>query len=116
MGAAPTAESSSALLATRIAAMRATLRITDAQAPAWDVFVAALQTGRQHLDQARTELQGSGTGTDPMLRLVAFENHLTARAEAIHITRLAFSVLLGQLNDEQKRLATGTMLPFIGAF
>lgn len=112
----PTPATSAALLETRIAQMRAALRITDAQVPAWEVFAASLRTGRQHLDLARADLQSSTAGADPMLRLVSYENHLTARAEAMRITRLAFTSLQGQLNDEQKGIATSTMLPFIGAF
>ena len=51
-----------------------------------------------------------------MTRLESYENHLKARTEAIHMTRMAFNTLYGQLDDAQKRVATTTMLPFIGAF
>ena len=51
-----------------------------------------------------------------MTRLQSYENHLRARIEAIHMTRMAFNTLYGQLDDAQKRVATTTMLPFIGAF
>ena len=108
--------SSAARLEGRIAYLRAELRITDAQAPAWETFAAALRAGREHLDAARAALQESGTGADPMTRLQSYENHLRARTEAIHMTRMAFNTLYGQLDDAQKRVATTTMLPFIGAF
>ncbi len=100
----------------RVAFLRSELHITDGQAPAWEIFAAALRSGREHLDAARTALQASTTGADPMARLESFENHLTSRTEAIRRTRLAFNALYSQLDDAQKQVATTTMLPFIGAF
>lgn len=108
--------SSAARLEGRIAFLRAELGITGAQAPTWDAFANALRAGRGHLDAARAALQESTTAADPMERLEAYENHLRARTEAIHATRVAFSTLFGQLDDVQKRKATTTMLPFIGTF
>ncbi|MBY0334843.1 MAG: Spy/CpxP family protein refolding chaperone [Acetobacteraceae bacterium] len=100
----------------RIAQMRAELRITDAQAAAWDAFAAALRAGREHLDAARDALHGANTAADPMARLVGYENHIAARLESIRTTRLAFNALSAQLDDAQKRIATTLMLPFIGTF
>lgn len=110
------AGSSAARLEGSIAFLRAELHITDAQAPAWDAFAATLRAGREHLDAARAALQDSSTGTDPLMRLESYEKHLKARTEAIHMTRMAFTTLQGQLDEAQKRTATSTMLPFIGAF
>jgi hypothetical protein len=107
--------SSAARLEGRIAFFRTELHITDAQAPAWEAFATTLRAGREHLEAARAALQDSTTGSDPMARLISYETHLMARAEAIHKTRLAFSTLQSQLDDAQKRTATSTMLPFIGA-
>lgn len=112
----PGAGGSAARLEGRIAFLRTELHITDAQAPAWDAFAATLRSGREHLDAARAALQESGSAADPMARLASFENHLRERVEAIHMTRMAFDTLYGQLDDAQKRAATATMLPFIGAF
>ena len=100
----------------RIAYLRGALRITDAQAAVWDGFVATLRVGRDHLDAARIALQDSTVGTDPMGRLESYETHLKARTDAIHMTRMAFGTLYGQLDEAQKRVATSNMLPFIGAF
>lgn len=100
----------------RIAYLRTDLRITDAQAPAWEAFAAALRSGREHLDAARNSLSGANAAADPMVRLQAYESHLMARTEAVRSTRLAFNTLFAQLDDAQKRAATTTMLPFIGTF
>ena len=108
--------SSAARLEGRIAFLRTELRITPAQAQAWEAFANTLRSGREHLDAARAALQEGTTAADPMARLESFENHLRARTEAIHMTRMAFNTLYGQLDDAQKRMATTTMLPFIGAF
>lgn len=108
--------SSAARLEGRIAFIRTELRITDAQARAWETFAAALRSSRNHLDQARDVLHTATGAADPMLRLEAYEAHLAARTEAVRQSRLAFDALFAQLNDSQKRAATGLMLPFIGAF
>ena len=108
--------SPAARLEGRIAFLRTELRIADAQVPAWESFATTLRTGRDHLDAARAALQDSSTAADPMARLESYENHLKARTEAIHMTRMAFNTLFGQLDDAQKRMATTTMLPFIGSF
>lgn len=107
---------SAARLEGRIAFLRTDLRITDAQRPAWESFANTLRAGRDHLEAARIALHDSSTGADPMVRLESYEAHLKARAEAIHTTRMAFNTLYSQLDDAQKRMATATMLPFIGAF
>lgn len=112
----PPSGSSAARLEGRIAFLRTELRVTPAQAQAWEAFANTLRSGREHLDAARAALQESTTAADPMARLESYENHLRARTEAIHLTRMAFNTLYGQLDDAQKRMATTTMLPFIGAF
>lgn len=116
MGAAPSMGSSAARLEGRIAFLRTELSITDAQAPAWDAFASTLRAGREHLDSARAALQEGATAVDPMARLESHERHLRERVEAMHMTRMAFNTLYAQLDDTQKRIATATMLPFIGAF
>ena len=108
--------SSAARLEGRIAFLRTELHITDAQASAWESFANTLRTGRDHLDAARAALQDGATAIDPMARLESYENHLKARTEAVHMTRMAFNTLFGQLDDAQKRMATTSMLPFIGSF
>lgn len=115
-GAMPSAGGTRTQLEDRIAALRASLHVTDGQAAAWDVFAAALRVGRGHLDAAREALLSAGDAADPMARLQGYEDHLVARAEAIRMTRLAFNAMFGQLDDAQKRVATATMLPFIGMF
>lgn len=116
MGAPMGGGNSAARLEGRIAYLRTDLRITDAQAPAWEAFAAALRSGREHLDAARDSLSGANAAADPMVRLQAYESHLMARTEAVRSTRLAFNTLFAQLDDAQKRAATTTMLPFIGTF
>ncbi|TCZ61039.1 Spy/CpxP family protein refolding chaperone [Roseicella aquatilis] len=116
MGGAQAMGSSAARLEGRIAFLRTELHITDAQAAAWDAFAKSLRAGREHLDAARAALQEGETAVDPMARLEAFERHLRERAEAMHMTRMAFNTLYAQFDDAQKRVAASTMLPFIGAF
>jgi len=68
MGGVLPASSSAARLEGSIAFLRTELRITEAQAPAWDAFAATLRAGRDHLDAARAALQDSSTGIDPLMR------------------------------------------------
>lgn len=116
MGGTQAMGSSAARLEGRIAFLRTELHITDAQAAAWDAFANSLRSGREHLDAARAALQEGTTAVDPMAQLESFERHLRERAEAMHMTRMAFSTLYAQLDDAQKRVAASTMLPFIGTF
>lgn len=110
------AGSSAARLEGRIAFLRTELRITPAQMSAWDAFADSLRAGREHIDAARAALQEGNSAADPMARVEAYERHLRERAEAMHMTRMAFTTLYAQMDDSQKRVAATTMLPFIGAY
>jgi len=98
----------------RLAFLRAELRITDAQAPAWTAFADALRTSRKHLLEARQQLsQAYSSSTD---RLEKYEQHLSARLEALKSARTSFAKLHGSLDEAQKRTADELVAPFIATF
>lgn len=98
----------------RLAFLRAELKITDAQAPAWNAFADALQTTRKHLLEARQQLnQMYSTSTD---HLEKYEQHLAARLEALKLARSAFARLHASLDDIQKRTADELVAHFIATF
>ena len=98
----------------RIAFLRAELRITDAQTPAWNTFADAVRSSRKHLIEARQVLnQPYATPAD---RLEQYERHLSARLEALKSARTAFAQLYATLDEGQKRTADELVVPFIATF
>lgn len=98
----------------RLAFLRTELRITDAQATTWDAFADALRTSRKHLLEARQQLsQAYSSSTD---RLEKYEQHLSARLEALKSARTSFAKLHGSLDEAQKRTADELVAPFIATF
>ncbi|MBX9933570.1 MAG: Spy/CpxP family protein refolding chaperone [Methylobacterium sp.] len=98
----------------RLAFLRAELRITDTQAPLWNAFADALRTSRKHLLEARQQMgQAYSSASD---RLERYEQHLSARLEALKSARTAFAKLHGSLDETQKRTADELVAPFIATF
>ena len=100
----------------RIAFLRAELRITDAQAPAWNRFADALRSSRQHLLAARQQLAAPDGSGAPSARLDQYERHLTERLEAIRTARAALGQLYGALDEHQKHVADELVVPFLATF
>jgi hypothetical protein len=90
----------------RIAFLRAELKITDAQAHAWDVFAAALRDNAKQLGEVRARISGhdaSPTGLEQ--RLTNQELWLTARLEGVRAIKAAFGPLYSTLAAEQQKTA-----------
>jgi hypothetical protein len=100
----------------RIAFLRAELRITDAQATAWNRFAEALRSSRQHLLEARQQLAAPAGSSSPTARLDQYERHLTERLEAIRTARTSFNQLYGALDEHQKHVADELVVPFLATF
>ncbi len=100
----------------RIAFLRTELRITDAQATAWNQFADALRSSRQHLLEARQQLAAPDSSNTPTVRLDRYERHLTARLEAIRTARTAFAQLYAALDEHQKHVADELVVPFLATF
>ena len=98
----------------RLAFLRAELHINDVQNSAWTTFAEAVRSSRQHLLEARQQLQQPHS--KPADRLEQYERHLTARLEALKSARAAFTQLYTSLDEAQKRTAEELVIPFIATF
>jgi hypothetical protein len=103
----------------RIAFLRAELKITEAQASAWNAFANALRTNAQKLGQVRAAMMpqpGSAQQQAPTLaeRLDLQERWLAARLEGIRAIKSAFTNLYSTLSEDQKKNAGELLAPHMG--
>lgn len=114
----------------RIAFLRAELKITDAQAGAWDAFAAALRANAKALAAAREPMMsqmkmgqagmGAGQPQAPMhvqslaQRLDAQERWQTARLESTRAIKTAYTKLNDVLSPDQKKAADELLPPNMG--
>jgi hypothetical protein len=103
----------------RIAFLRTELKITDAQAPAWNAFADALRTNAQKLAEVRGSMMpraGSGQQQAPTMaeRLELQERWLLARLEGTRTIRSAVTNLYAALSDDQKKTADELLAPHMG--
>jgi hypothetical protein len=100
----------------RVAFLRAELKITDAQASAWNVFADALRTNAQKLGAVRASMMpGPGMQPQPLTeRLDRQEQWLAARLEGTRTIKSAFTNLYGTLSDDQKKTADELLAPHMG--
>jgi hypothetical protein len=90
----------------RIAFLKAELKITDAQAQAWDGVASAMRQGAAARTALREEMRGRGDQPMTAVDRLAFRD----KAMAIHADNgkaftAAFKTLYAQLSDEQKKAA-----------
>jgi hypothetical protein len=103
----------------RIAFLRTEIKITDAQASAWNSFAEALRANAQELGQVRASMisqRGAGQQQAPTLaeRLDLQERWFLARLEGTRTIKTAFTNLYGTLSDDQKKTADGLLAPHMG--
>lgn len=100
----------------RIAFLRTELKITDAQAPAWNTFADALRANAKALGELRTSLPSqAGSGSEPLVeRLTWQEKWLTVRLETTRAMKFALLNLVSTLSDEQKKTADELLAPHMG--
>jgi hypothetical protein len=103
----------------RVAFLRTELKITDAQANAWNAFADALRTNAKKLGEVRASMMshmGAGQQRAPTLaeQLSLQEQWLAARLEGTRAIKSAFTNLDGVLSDEQKETANELLGPHMG--
>jgi hypothetical protein len=88
----------------RIAFLRAELKITSAQAPAWDRFADSLRTNAKKLSE---HASARAAPSQPTLaeRIEHEEHRLAARLEGVRAIKAALGPLYAALSDDQKKLA-----------
>ena len=102
----------------RIAFIRAELKITDAQANAWNTFAGALRANAQKLGALRPAMmpQSGSSGPAQTLadRLDMQERWLAARLEGTRSIKAAFTSVFGTFSEDQKKTATELLGPHLG--
>jgi LTXXQ motif family protein len=100
----------------RIAFLRTELKITDAQASAWNAFADALRANAKKLSEVRASMMGkSGDAVSTMAdRLDQQEQWLLARLEGTRTMKSAFTKLNEVLSDDQKKTANDLLAPHMG--
>jgi len=100
----------------RIAFLRTELKITEAQASAWNAFADALRTNAKKLGEVRATMMAqpnAGLQQAPTMaeRLDLQERWLLARLEGSRTIKAAFTNLYGALSDDQKNTANELLAP-----
>ena len=102
----------------RIAFLRAELKITDAQADAWNGFADALRTNARKLAEVRASMMpkpGDGQPASTLsARLDQQEQLLAARLDGTKAMKSAFVKLNEILSDDQKKAANDLLAPHMG--
>jgi hypothetical protein len=102
----------------RIAFLRTELKITDAQAEAWNGFADALRTNAGKLAEVRasaTPKPDDGQPTSTLsARLDQQEQWLGARLDGTRAMKSAFAKLNETLSDDQKKAANDLLAPHMG--
>lgn len=90
----------------RLAFIKAELKITDAQLPAWNAFAEAVRGNAQTMKVEQQAMHGRvGTGVSLPDRLLAQANAFTAHAEEMTRFKAALDPLYASLSAEQKKTA-----------
>ncbi len=103
----------------RLAYLKTELKITDAQAPAWDELATTVRdTAETHNDMMVSMMKeytdGEFLKKSLPDRLTYQETHLEARLEQVRTVHAAVEKLYAVLGDEQKEIADEIVLPTMG--
>jgi hypothetical protein len=103
----------------RIAFLRTELKITDAQASAWNTFADALRANAKKLAEVRASMMprsgdAQQQGSTMADRLDLQEQWLLARLEGTRTMKSAFTKLNETLSNEQKKAANDLLAPHMG--
>lgn len=103
----------------RIAFLRAELKITDAQAGAWNGFADALRANAKKLAEVRASMMVKPADTQAKAatmadRLDQQEQWLLARLDGVRTMKSAFAKLNETLSDDQKKTADDLLAPHMG--
>jgi hypothetical protein len=99
----------------RLAFLKAELKITDAQTPAWNKLADALRkSAASRAERMRGKWSGHDTAKSLVERLDAHEQYMSARLEEIKHIKASWSELYQGLSDSQKKEADEIVLPMMG--
>jgi LTXXQ motif family protein len=103
----------------RIAFLRTELKVTDAQADAWNGFADALRANAKKLAEVRASMMSGVGGAQAQAstltdRLDLQEKWLSARLDGTRLMKYAFVKLNETLSDDQKKTANDLLAPHMG--
>lgn len=98
----------------RIAALKAELKITDAQAPQWNRFAEALRGTAKSMEGAQRQMMQSGAPATLPARLARQEEMLSAHLASVKILKEALETLYASFSDDQKKIADGIRIGPMG--
>jgi hypothetical protein len=103
----------------RIAFLRAELKVTDAQAGAWNGFADALRANAKKLAEVRASMMSGVGGAQAQAstladRLDLQEKWILARLDGTRMMKSAFAKLNETLSDDQKKTANDLLAPHMG--
>ncbi|WP_316185838.1 MULTISPECIES: Spy/CpxP family protein refolding chaperone [unclassified Bradyrhizobium] len=98
----------------RIAFLRAELKITDAQMPAWNGFADAFRARAKTFGDLRTAMMSQAGSETVLDQLTAQEKSLSARLDATRAIKTALSDLVATFSDEQRKVADELLAPNLG--
>lgn len=95
-----------------LATLRAELKITEAQTPAWNNFADTMRANAKAIQTAATDMRpAEGAAPDALKRMEAMDAMAKVHARGAERLLTAFRPLYAQLNDEQRQVAAQKLMP-----
>ncbi len=99
----------------RLAYLKAELKITDAQTPAWSKLAETIRrSAATRTERMRGKWSGEDAAKTLVERLEAHKQFMAARLEELKQTKVAWTELYQGLSDSQKKEADEIVLPMMG--
>lgn len=101
----------------RLAELATSLKITSAQAKAWETFAAALRANAQGMSDAMTTMQGGMSGAGGGMaqtalgRIEMHERMMSARLDALRQVKAALQPLYAGFDKQQRETADRLLMP-----
>lgn len=89
----------------RLAFLKTELKITDAQAPEWNVFADAVRANAKAMAETHKQVMSQGSPKTLPERLALEQKAMTAHLEAFNTTTSALDKLYDALSVDQKKVA-----------
>ena len=92
--------------------LKADLKITEVQTPAWNNFADAMRANAKAMQSAATDMRpAEGAAPDALKRVEAMDAMAKVHAQGAERLLSAFRPLYAQMNDEQRQLAAQKLAP-----
>jgi len=98
----------------RIASLKTELKITDAQAPAWNRFAEAMRAAAGSMGNMYEQMMQSGPAAILPARLERREKMIATHLSRVRALQDALKPLYASFNDDQKKIADGMMIGPMG--